>query len=98
MKTKALVFWFGAALVAAGGYYAVQQGYWSPQGAVAQAPGGGKGGGKGGARGGGGGGRTVPVDVAVAIKRLDPVWLDLAGPVTPIASVAVKTRVHTGIA
>jgi membrane fusion protein, multidrug efflux system len=55
---------------------------WSPQGAVAQAP---------------RAERNVPVDVAVATKRTVPVRVDLLGSVTPIASVAVKTRVDTEI-
>jgi multidrug efflux system membrane fusion protein len=41
--------------------------------------------------------RNVPVDVAVAVKRRVPVRVDLLGTVTPIASVAVKTRVDTEI-
>jgi multidrug efflux system membrane fusion protein len=57
---------------------------WSPQGAVAQAP-------------RGQGERNVPVDVAVAVKKRVPVRVDLLGTVTPIASVAVKTRVDTEI-
>jgi membrane fusion protein, multidrug efflux system len=55
---------------------------WSSQGAVAQAP---------------RAERNVPVDVAVATKRTVPVRVDLLGSVTPIASVAVKTRVDTEI-
>jgi multidrug efflux system membrane fusion protein len=57
---------------------------WSAEGAVAQAP-------------RGQGERIVPVDVAVAVKRRVPVRVDLLGTVTPIASVAVKTRVDTEI-
>jgi RND family efflux transporter MFP subunit len=41
--------------------------------------------------------RAVPVDVAVAVKKRVPVRVDLLGTVTPIASVAVKTRVDTEI-
>ena len=41
--------------------------------------------------------RNVPVDVAVAEKKRVPVSVDLLGTVTPIASVAVKTRVDTEI-
>jgi RND family efflux transporter MFP subunit len=55
---------------------------WSPEGAVAQAP---------------RAERNVPVDVAVAVKKRVPVRVDLLGSVTPIASVAVKTRVDTEI-
>jgi multidrug efflux system membrane fusion protein len=57
---------------------------WSAPGATAQAP-------RGPAE------RTVPVDVAVAVKKRVPVRVDLLGTVTPIASVAVKTRVDTEI-
>jgi multidrug efflux system membrane fusion protein len=41
--------------------------------------------------------RAVSVDVAVAAKKRVPVRVDLLGSVTPIASVAVKTRVDTEI-
>jgi RND family efflux transporter MFP subunit len=41
--------------------------------------------------------RGVSVDVAVATKKRVPVRVDLLGSVTPIASVAVKTRVDTEI-
>src|ERR1700674_3073449 len=57
---------------------------WSPQGAVAQAP-------------RGQGERSVPVDVAVAVKKRVPVRVDLLGSVTPIANVAVRSRVDSEI-
>jgi multidrug efflux system membrane fusion protein len=57
---------------------------WSSEGAVAEAP-------RGQAE------RGVPVDVVQAVKRRVPVRLDLVGTVTPIASVAVHTRVDTTI-
>jgi membrane fusion protein, multidrug efflux system len=41
--------------------------------------------------------RTVPVDVAVAVKKRVPVSIDLLGTVTPIASVAVKPRLDSQI-
>src|SRR5437016_7933951 len=72
------------AVLALGGVVAVQQGYWTPMGAVAQAP-------------KQTGPRIVPVDVAVAVKKKVPVRLDLLGTVTPIASVAVKTRIDSEI-
>jgi RND family efflux transporter MFP subunit len=53
---------------------------WSSGGAVAQAP-------RAAAE------RGVPVDVATAVKKTVPVRVDLLGTVTPIATVAVKTRV-----
>ena len=37
--------------------------------------------------------RAVPVEVVTAVKKKVPVRVDLLGTVTPIASVAVKTRV-----
>ena len=41
--------------------------------------------------------RAVPVEVVTAVKKKVPVRVDLLGTVTPIASVAVKTRVgHRG--
>jgi RND family efflux transporter MFP subunit len=39
----------------------------------------------------------VPIDTAVAVKKSVPVRVDLLGTVTPIASVAVKTRVDSEI-
>ena len=71
-------------VLALGAIVAVQQGYWTPLGAVAQAP-------KQIAP------RAVPVDVAVAAKKKVPVRIDLLGTVTPIAGVAVKTRIDTEI-
>jgi membrane fusion protein, multidrug efflux system len=57
---------------------------WSSEGAVAQAS-------------RGQGERAVLVDVAQAVKKRVPVRIDLLGTVTPMASVAVKTRVDTAI-
>jgi len=83
MNKRVLVI-AGVAVLALGGLVAVQQGYWAPMGAVAQAP-------------KQTGPRIVPVDVAVAVKKKVPVRLDLLGTVTPIASVAVKTRIDSEI-
>jgi membrane fusion protein, multidrug efflux system len=55
---------------------------WSPPSAVAQAP---------------RAERAVPVDVATAVKKRVPVRVDLLGTVTPIASVAVKSRLDSEI-
>jgi RND family efflux transporter MFP subunit len=55
---------------------------WSAEGAVAQAP---------------RAERNVPVDVALAVKKRVPVRVDLLGSVTPIASVAVKSRLDSEI-
>jgi multidrug efflux system membrane fusion protein len=41
--------------------------------------------------------RVVPVDVALAVKKRVPVRVDLLGSVTPIASVAVKSRLDSEI-
>jgi multidrug efflux system membrane fusion protein len=57
---------------------------WSSEGAVAQAP-------RGATE------RAVPVDVVTAVKKRVPVRVDLIGSVTPIASIAVKTRLDSEI-
>src|SRR5256885_14858704 len=56
--------------------------YWAPQGAVAQAP---------------PAARVVPVEVAKAIKKPAPVVIEALGTVTPIQSVAVRTRLDSEI-
>ena len=84
MTRRILLIGVAAAVALAGGY-AAMRGAWSPQGAVAQSP---KGKGKGGA---------VAVDVAQAVKKQVPVRIDLLGNVTPIAQVAVKTRIGSEI-
>jgi RND family efflux transporter MFP subunit len=48
-------------------------------------------------RRGGGGGGGVPVEVATAIKKPLPIRAESLGTVTPMASVAVKTRIDTEI-
>jgi membrane fusion protein, multidrug efflux system len=83
MKKRTLALGAAAALVLAS-VAAVKWGYWQPDGAVAQAP-------RQSAP------RSVPVDVAVAQKKNVPVRVDLLGTVTPIASVAVKSRVDSEI-
>jgi membrane fusion protein, multidrug efflux system len=88
MKKRNLVLGVAAALALAtvvgakSGLLPASWNPWSPQGAVAQAP---------------RAERGVPVDVAIAVKKRVPVRVDLLGSVTPIASVAVKTRVDTEI-
>lgn len=88
MKKRNLLLGFSAALALAavvGAKFDLLPAKWNPwsrQEAVAQAP---------------RGERGVPVDVAVAVKKRVPVRVDLLGSVTPIASVAVKTRVDTEI-
>ena len=58
------------------------QGLWSPQGAVAQAP---------------AQPRAVPVEVAEAQKKVVPYQVDALGTVTPMASVAIKSRLDNEI-
>jgi RND family efflux transporter MFP subunit len=83
MKKGVLVLGVAALLAAAGVFAATRSGFWSP-GAVAQSPRPPV-------------ARTVPVEVAVAQKTKVPVRIDALGTVTPIASVAVKTRVDSEI-
>ena len=56
---------------------------WSPQGAVAQAP--------------AANARAVPVEVATAEQKLVPLQVDALGTVTPVASVAIKSRLDNEI-
>jgi membrane fusion protein, multidrug efflux system len=83
MKKRTWVFVAVALLAATGVFVATRDGLWSPQGAVAQAP--------------GGGARTVPVEVAKAVKKPVPLRLEALGTVMPIASVAIKARLETVI-
>jgi len=90
MKKRNLVLGVAAALALAAvvgaksGLLPAKWNPWSPEGAAAQAP-------RAPTE------RNVPVDVAIAEKKRVPVRVDLLGSVTPIASVAVKTRVDTEI-
>src|SRR4029453_8335636 len=84
MKKRTLVLGVAAALVAAGIVAVTRGGFWSPQGAVAQAP-------RQNAP------RAVSVEVAPAVGKKMPVRLDALGTVTPIASVAIKARLETEI-
>src|SRR5579862_3285933 len=86
MKNRNLIL-LSAAVLAVAGVVGAKTGFipanwipWSAAGAEAQAP-------RAQAE------RAVPVDVATAVKKKVPVRIDLLGTVTPIASVAVKTRV-----
>jgi multidrug efflux system membrane fusion protein len=83
MKQKTLVIGV-AALLALAGVVVATRSLWSPEGAVAQSS----------------VQRTqpsVPVDVALAVKKKVPVLIESLGTVTPMASVAVKTRVDSEI-
>ncbi len=84
MKKRTLVLGVAAVLAAAGVFVVTRNGLWSPGGAVAQAP-------RPKAE------RTVRVETALAEKQQVPVRIDALGTVTPIASVAVKTRVDSEI-
>src|SRR5262245_64008257 len=74
------------AALALGAYGAVTYGYWPFHGAAAQGPNQKK-----------NAPRVVPVEVATAIKKRVPVRIELLGTVTPMASVAVKTRIDSEI-
>jgi RND family efflux transporter MFP subunit len=84
MKKWALGLGVTAALALAA-YGSVTYGYWPFQRAVAQAP------------NQKNAPRTVPVEVAKAEKKRVPVRSELLGTVTPMASVAVKTRLDSEI-
>src|SRR5262245_51295087 len=83
MKRRVWVIGVAAALALAGGF-AVFRGGWIPQGAIAQSP-------------TAKGKAAIAVDTARANRRTVPVRVDLLGNVTPIASVAVKTRIDSEI-
>src|SRR2546425_1141147 len=85
MTKRAWVFG-GVALAALAGAVFVTKAFWSPEGAVAQAPGGQQ-----------GSARTVPVELATAVRKPVPVRVDALGTVTTIASVAIKPRIDTEI-
>ena len=73
-----------AAVLALAAYGAAKSGLWPFEGAVAQAPRQPT-------------SRSVPVDVAIAVRKQVPVRADLLGTVTPIRNVSVKTRVDSEI-
>ncbi len=72
------------AAAAAAGYVAADQKGWRPFGAVAQAP----------QRAAV---RAVAVEVATAVKKSTPVQVEALGTVTPMASVALKSRIDSEI-
>jgi membrane fusion protein, multidrug efflux system len=84
MKKSILGLGVTAAL-ALGAYGAVTYGYWPFKGAAAQAP------------TQKNAPRVVPVEVATATKKRVPVRIELLGTVTPVASVAGKTRIDSEI-
>jgi membrane fusion protein, multidrug efflux system len=82
MKTRTWVLGL-LALVGAALIVAATRGYFSSSGAIAQAP-------RPAARG-------APVEVTQALRETVPVQVEVLGSVTPISSVAVKTRVDSEI-
>lgn len=84
MSRRGLIFLGLVALVMAGAGVAARV-WWNTQPAAAQAP-------------AGQAARVVPVDVAAAVRKPIPVRVEALGTVTPIASVAIKSRLETQIA
>src|SRR5262245_24728441 len=85
MKKRTWLLWGIACAVLAGAAWGSRN-VWSPDGAVAQAP-----------RAQQGAIRAVPVEVVKAERRAVPVRIDALGTVSPIASVAIKSRLETEI-
>ncbi|MEA2952850.1 MAG: hypothetical protein QOJ96_2370 [Alphaproteobacteria bacterium] len=88
MKKRTLIFVAAATLVVAGGVW-FSRGGSSPQGAAAQS--------QRGPQRGNVPGETVPVELGVAVKKKVPIRIEALGTVTPMASVAIKTRIDTEI-
>jgi len=84
MKKRTLVLGAAVVIAAGGVFAATRSGIWSPVGAVAQSP-------------RPSSARTIPVETAIAEKGKVPVRIDALGSVTPIATVAVKSRVDSEI-
>ena len=82
MRKGTLVF--GGAVLALIGIGVLIRGSWTGDNAVARSP-------RAAAN------RVVPVEVAKAVRKTVPVRINAIGTVTPIASVAIKTRVDTTI-
>lgn len=85
MNKKSKLVIGGLLVLAAGGYVVSARYGWAPFGAVAQAPQ---------TRAAA---RAVAVEVATATKRVTPVQIEALGTVTPIASVALKSRIDSEI-
>lgn len=83
-KRKWIVAGLAALVIAAA---VIARGFWSPHGAVAQAPG----------QGHQQNQRVVPVEIASATMRRMPVRIEALGTVTPMASVAIKSRIESTI-
>lgn len=76
----------GAAIVGLAGVSVATREWWTPPGAVAEAPAQPR-----------NESRVVPVETAKAVRMPVPVTLEALGTVTPIASVAIKSRLETEI-
>jgi membrane fusion protein, multidrug efflux system len=86
MRKRTLLFTV-AVMLAVGGVVAMKRDVWWPGGAgVAQSPAQAQ-----------NAPRSVPVEVAIAEKKQLPVRVEALGTVTPIASVAIKSRLETEI-
>jgi membrane fusion protein, multidrug efflux system len=72
----------GAIVVALVGVGVYKSGMWDLRGAVAQAP---------------AAARIVPVEVATAVRKPTPVFIEALGTVTPIETVAVRSRLDSEI-
>jgi multidrug efflux system membrane fusion protein len=86
LKRRAFLIIAAVALVGAGGVW-LTGGFAGSGGAVAQSS----------RERGQGANRSIPVETAHAAKKKVPVRLESLGTVTPVASVAIKTRVDTEI-
>ena len=82
IKRRTLLLGVAALVVIAGAAFATRN-IWSPQGAVAQAP--------------AANARAVSVEVGEAAAKLVPLQVDALGTVTPMASVAIKSRLDNEI-
>jgi multidrug efflux system membrane fusion protein len=89
--SKRLLVIGGLLVLAAGGYVVADRYGYRPFGAVAQAPQQQK------QAQQKAGPRAVPVEVAKAVKQSTPVQLEALGTVTPMASVAIKSRIDSEI-
>jgi multidrug efflux system membrane fusion protein len=82
IKRRTLL-WSAVVLLAIAGAAVATRNLWSPQGAVAQAP--------------SAASRAVSVEVALAESKIVPLQVDALGTVTPMASVAIKSRLDNEI-
>jgi multidrug efflux system membrane fusion protein len=89
--SKRLLVIGGLLVLAAGGYVVADRYGYRPFGAVAQAPQQQK------QAQQKSGPRAIPVEVAKAVKQSTPVQLEALGTVTPMASVAIKSRIDSEI-